>query len=544
MNTFQFIAWISFLTEITLGVYLISQHRKNSVAYIWGLLCLSSSTFHIGLIIFSNTNILNKAVTGWQIANLGAILGPIIHHHFVCNYLNLRKSGQIIFLYALAIVLILVNIMYPMYFLGSLVLAFDTMYYTNRHTASHLYTFMYVFEYWFLLLYSFILLVGAYKKSESDSRRQLKYVIIGSSIGWLGAHSYFIPYINSEIYPYGGFLLGIFPVIISYAILRFRILNIHLIIHNSLIYSLSISIVFITFVTIVLLLEKLSQLMLGYKSMYSSFFAAISIAVAFNPLKNYIQHFIDLRILKKSPIEIAKENQLLLYEASEKEKFKAIATLASGMAHEIKNPLTAIKTFNEYLPKRHMDREFILKFSEITRKEINRINDLVNQLIDYGKPTPPEYSLVDINGLVQNCLDILSSQLIKHKITYSFEADTAEFLSIYADRKLLHQALFNLILNSIDAMPSGGSLDIKLRTIQNQYAQVTLTDTGNGIPKEDLSNIFNPFFTKKDFGTGLGLAIVKSIIESHQGYISVQSQVNMGTTFLLKLPLDAPNQDI
>jgi signal transduction histidine kinase len=218
---------------------------------------------------------------------------------------------------------------------------------------------------------------------------------------------------------------------------------------------------------------------------------------------------------------------------------KSIAILASGMAHEIKNPLTPIKTFSEQLPSRLDDKEFLLKFSKIINKEVDRIDSLVQELLSFAKPSPPQLIETDIHQLIEQTLEFLNNDLIRHKINLNtlFENENG-FINI--DRKQIKQALLNIFLNAIDAMPNGGILTIEtsiIASVAKQSFIIKISDTGCGIKPIDLPHIFDPFFTKKDHGTGLGLSITHEAIKNHNGKIFTKSELGKGTTFKIELPL-------
>jgi signal transduction histidine kinase len=226
------------------------------------------------------------------------------------------------------------------------------------------------------------------------------------------------------------------------------------------------------------------------------------------------------------------ENELLRQEVAKTEKLKTIATLASSLAHEIKNPLTSLKTFTEYLPQKQNDPEFMKKYQEIIPHEISRIDNLIHDLLAFSKPSSPEIKEIRPNNIIQNMLIMMEQRMKSSQIQTIIELNAAT--TIKADPNQLKQALFNLILNALDAMPKGGKLTIKTEE-DSQFYIITIADTGVGIEQEDLKHIFDPFFTKKEKGTGLGLAITQRIIEKHGGKIDVESKINQGTIFTIQL---------
>lgn len=219
------------------------------------------------------------------------------------------------------------------------------------------------------------------------------------------------------------------------------------------------------------------------------------------------------------------------------EQIKVCGEMAVGMAHEIKNPLAGIKVSIEVLLDElnlaDSDREVLVKvISEIKRLEL-----LIKALLNFAKPPKPQFSLVDVQGI----LDTVTSFSLK---TPSFSPimvlkDYDEHLPrIMADPMQLQQVFMNLILNAVEAMPGGGALTLKTSLEKSSHElQIMISDTGKGIEDEEKGKIFQPFFTTKSKGTGLGLAITKRLIEQHGGSIIAEKNHPTGTTFRISFPL-------
>ncbi len=161
---------------------------------------------------------------------------------------------------------------------------------------------------------------------------------------------------------------------------------------------------------------------------------------------------------------------------------------------------------------------------------------MIHQLLDYGKPAPLSIKETDIHKLVNDTIDILNSKFIDQKIGVDKHFLVDQDLRIPVDPNQLRQALLNIFLNALEAMPIGGQLKIETNQSSKDF-EITVSDTGSGISKEDLPQIFDPFFSKKDHGTGLGLSITQSLIENHNGTIEVKSAIGSGAEFKIKLPL-------
>ncbi|MGB2661640.1 MAG: ATP-binding protein, partial [Candidatus Omnitrophota bacterium] len=321
-------------------------------------------------------------------------------------------------------------------------------------------------------------------------------------------------------------------LIMTYAIAKHNLLNINIVIRKGLVYSVLISIITIFYTVIALLVENLFRGIIGYRSLPITIFTITLLVIFFQPLKNRIQKIIDKYFFHGTIDQIDEENIKLREELQKSEKLKAVATLAAGMAHEIKNPLTSIKTFNEYLPSKHKDLNFVNKFNKIVGDEVDRINYIVKQLLEFSKPSELELKETNVTELLDETLDLLNNDFLKHNI--KLEKKYSPLPPLKIDPLQIKQVFLNILLNAIDSMKGGGVITIEAR--ESKEITIAIADTGKGIEKEDLKRIFDPFFSKKEDGTGLGLSVVHGIIEKHGGKISVESAPDKGTCFEIALP--------
>ncbi len=222
-------------------------------------------------------------------------------------------------------------------------------------------------------------------------------------------------------------------------------------------------------------------------------------------------------------------------------KLATIGELASGIAHEIRNPLAGIGAAVEVLAEKssEQDREIV---GEI-RRQIQRLNSTLRGLLDFARPKEPEIVTCDIGELVKPMVALARPDAQKAHINIDADSIT-DLPPICTDPQQIQQAILNILLNGIQAMPHGGTLTIQGEVIEKMLQpghprtlRLAIHDTGVGIPPENLDRIFSPFFTTKHRGTGLGLAITRSIIEKNNGHISVQSEVDNGTTVTLEFPV-------
>ncbi len=223
------------------------------------------------------------------------------------------------------------------------------------------------------------------------------------------------------------------------------------------------------------------------------------------------------------------------------DRLASIGTLASGMAHEIKNPLTALKTFTQLLPKRYNDAEFRHDFSGLAGSEIARIERIVNQLLAFARPAPLMIEQVNLHEIATNAVKLVGPQASRHQVTVR-TALKADPDYIAADKDRLQQVLLNLLLNAIQANADGGWIEVASETEpvteeHEAFIRLDVRDGGSGIPQDILPHIFDPFFTTKGEGTGLGLSVSYNIVAEHKGRLEVQSEAGKGTCFSLYLPV-------
>jgi len=216
------------------------------------------------------------------------------------------------------------------------------------------------------------------------------------------------------------------------------------------------------------------------------------------------------------------------------DKLAMIGQLSAGIAHEIRNPLAGISTTAQVLRGKLDDsqREFI----DVILNEISRLDNIVRELLDFARPVKTYLQSCNVNEIIEKVLVLVTAQFRKIKIKIERDYLKSEASIITADSEQLMQAFLNIILNAVAAMPEGGKLLIKTILVKNNTLQIQFSDTGCGIAKEKIENLFKPFFTTKVQGMGLGLTVTKRIIEQHKGMIKVESQEGAGTTFFVELP--------
>jgi PAS domain S-box-containing protein len=227
------------------------------------------------------------------------------------------------------------------------------------------------------------------------------------------------------------------------------------------------------------------------------------------------------------------------------DRLAALGTLAAGLAHEIKNPLTAIMTFSRHIARRFNDERFRQRFQSVVPRELERINAIVDGLLRLARPARLVLAPVHLPPLLEQALDLFAPQIEARGIRVRREWSVG-IPPVPGDAEHLYQALLNLVANAIDAMEEGGTITVSVGWpplaeasggVARDRLVVEIADTGSGIKPEETTNVFNPFFTTKSGGTGLGLAIAHKIIEDHGGTVTFRSVPEQGTVFTVSLPL-------
>jgi len=215
------------------------------------------------------------------------------------------------------------------------------------------------------------------------------------------------------------------------------------------------------------------------------------------------------------------------------DKLAAVGQLAAGVAHEIRNPLTSMKGYAEFLQMDEQDPQR-QEFLEIILDEIDRVNNIVEEFMVLAKPKAVELEEKNIIPIVQNVVSMLKFEARKRNVKLEFDADE-DIVQIECDENRLKQVFLNFIKNGIEAMPDGGDLRVTTE-IQDENVLISIKDTGVGISPDTLKKIGEPFYTTKKNGNGLGLMVSFKIIESHNGKVYIESEQNKGTTFKILLP--------
>ncbi len=267
----------------------------------------------------------------------------------------------------------------------------------------------------------------------------------------------------------------------------------------------------------------------------------VTVRASASELRDESGHSDGLVILLRDITEVNRlESQL-----RRSDKLAALGTLAAGVAHEVKNPLHAL-SLNLHLLQQEVDpRESstaeVKGYFGILHSELHRIHRIVENFLRFSKPSIPEVQPLDLNGLLERVLSLVAFDAADHGVSIETAFDPT-LQSVPGDEGQLSQVFLNLVINALQAMPTGGVLLLASGN-PTGWAEVAVRDSGEGIEREILPHVFDPYLTTRPRGVGLGLAIAHRIVEGHRGTIDIESEVGKGTTIVVRLPLTRSRAD-
>jgi signal transduction histidine kinase/putative methionine-R-sulfoxide reductase with GAF domain len=263
---------------------------------------------------------------------------------------------------------------------------------------------------------------------------------------------------------------------------------------------------------------------------------AIHNALMYQELKAFSQQMEEK--IQKTTADLKKTEAQLIRS----EKLAALGQLAAGIAHEIRNPLTSINILIHSLRQNISSGESRSEDFKVIEEEIHRINEIVDQFLRFAKPAPPHLERTEVTSIFEEILQLLRPQMEKLRISVQKDFRSVPLITI--DNEQMKQVILNLLMNSIQAMPEGGQFRLEGEVSKDgQWVELSIRDSGVGIPPEDMDKLFDPFFSTKEGGIGLGLSIAHRIIDQHHGKIEVTSNPNEGTIFTVYLPIDQGQED-
>jgi two-component system sensor histidine kinase HydH len=257
----------------------------------------------------------------------------------------------------------------------------------------------------------------------------------------------------------------------------------------------------------------------------------VPLEIGASSLKDENDVFLGNVLLFKDLTEV----RALRREVARSQRLASVGRLAAGVAHEIRNPLSSIKGFATYFKERYPDRPEDQQTADIMIQEVDRLNRVVGQLLEFARPISIKPKTISLEALLNDAVRLIKERAAEKNITVNTR-NTTQINTAWGDPDRINQILLNLFLNAIDAMENGGELDVEISSDDSREICISVSDTGCGISPQDIPRVFDPYFTTKSTGTGLGLAIAHNIAEVMGGRISVESPQDRGTIFRVFFP--------
>ncbi len=265
------------------------------------------------------------------------------------------------------------------------------------------------------------------------------------------------------------------------------------------------------------------------------------LATSFNTMTAALRE--AARTLEQKVAERTRALHIAQAEAARGEKLASVGLLAAGIAHELNNPLTGVLTFSSLLRKKMADGSEEAEDLDLVIRETKRCAAIIRRLLDFAREKTPEKKFADLNALIEETARIIERPAHLADIQISMDLDP-KLPRVWVDADLVKQVVMNMLVNAQHAIEEKGSITVRTRRAPGERVEISIIDTGCGIPEKDLQRIFDPFFTTKGVGkgTGLGLSVSHGIVQAHGGTIEVASKPGEGSTFRVFLPIEPAGQ--
>lgn len=521
------------ITSALLGVFVFLQGPKKRPNQTLALFSLGMALWCFGQ--FMGGIYHDKGLVLWwtRAGLMGAVLVPVFFLHFILSLTGQEqnKRGILIACYIFTLCLALFDLT-PL-FVANVAPVLNYSFYPQPGMLYPVFALFLIF----CFSYSFITLFIAHRKAYGSKRNQLLYVLLAALIGFSGGITAFFPVWAMDLPELSNITLPLYLLITIYAIVKHNLLDISVVIRESLVYSL-LTIIFSGFYALVVLSTNYLLIPLGFASQILTIFAAI---LVFQPLKDRVQRIVDRIFFRgefrfqKAIEDLSQDNKDLMRGLLQADKLASLGAISAGLAHEIKNPLASLKGMTQVLDENLSDPKFIKNYQEMVCRQIDRINSLVEKMLRIGKQQGLSLKNIKIGQIINDTVSLVDSQLKKNGI--EIKINITDEAVIEADQEQLSQVFLNLLLNAMQAMPNGGKIMIRSKIDPSGKVVIEFIDTGKGIAEDQINKIFDPFFTTKEQGTGMGLAVVYRIIKEHKGEIRVESKLGQGTKFIIWLPI-------
>lgn len=497
---------------------------------IWGVFCLAVMMWGLGAYNIGISKNPATALFWWKLAYIGVIFIPIMFTHFTYVFLNRRNDPLILSLYSLGALYLIANL-FTNYFINSVHLMFNQIYFLTPTPLYNSYFALFIF----LVIYSHIILFKEYKMTQGIHKQQIQYFFVASSLGFFGGSFSFLPEYQINIYPYMNLTVSFYPVIMGFAILRYRLMNISVIIAQMLIASLWVFIAARILIADFGSSEQFSNVVL----------LLITIVVGIFLNNSVIKEIKSREEIERLAGDLAKANEELKTLDAAKSEFISLA------GHQLRAPLTAIKGYVSMVIEGSYGK-IEASASEALRRvfiSADQLVKLASELLDLSRIESGRfkyvYARLDFSDIIKKAIEELEEVSKEKGVAIEFLDANKENLKIMADTDKMHEIAINLIDNALKYSKEG-PITIKLEPIYSQYARhlrLSVQDKGIGVAQEELNKLFTKFARTeaarqtRPEGMGLGLYFVKKIAEGHGGRVWAESEgLGKGSKFFVELP--------
>ncbi len=545
MNIFSISGLIIGITSVFLGFFVLLKSKGDRAKKVWAIFCFSVAVWGFGGLKISLITDQLQALFWWRMTYIGIIFIPILFYQFVHLFLELQKRKILYLFYFFGLLFLILEWTpwaYLFFGLNNISLLFDSLYWVYPPTPLFIYFILFWF---FIIIYSHFELYKALKKSSGLKQMQIKYFFLGMVIAFAGGSTCFLPCFGIQLYPVLNIAIPLYVIIITYAILKYRLMDIKLITTQ----------VFSTAIVLVTSIETFNAFNTGS---LENFIVKVSIFIttlifATLLIRSVLKEVRRREEMEKLAFELSKTGKKLHKANKQLKKLdEAKSEFISIASHQLRTPLTAIKGYGSMLLegdfgeiKEEKQRDAIKKMFISNDRLITLVENLLNiSRIESGR-LKFDFEPMQLDVLVKDTCDNLQKVAKERGLYLNFKT-IGKIPIVKADDEKIRQVVINFIDNAIKYTKKGG-IDVTV-SLANGKATCCVQDTGMGVKKEVKSQLFKKFsrgkgaFLVNTEGTGLGLYVAHMMIDAHQGGIWVESDGDgKGSKFCFDLPIGKLN---
>ncbi len=530
MNLFALSGLLTVMTGLPIAIFVYFAGSDKISNRLWAFFVLSVSGYGLATYRIALIDDIGSALFWWRVSMFFVILIPVFFYHYTRHFLNIDNPKTLALVYLSGLFFLILD--FTPYFIHKVIRVFDLFYYNSDPTF--FYT-IFVFWFIFLVFVTHYQLWRFYKSASGEKKNQVAYFFLATAVGFGGGVTNFLPIYGFNFYPILNLAVPLYPIIMTYAILRHQLFGIK---------------VFATgLLTGVILLVLLFQIFFSQTPselvLRSLFFIIVSI-FGILLIRSVLQEVRSREEIERLAKNLEEANEELKKLDAAKSEFISLA------GHQLRAPMTAIKGYASMLiegsfgkvAERSLEAlERIFTSTEILTKLTSELLDLSR--IEAGK-MKYDFKKIDITEIIQNTLNELDMNAKNKNISVKFENDAEKQLRISGDPDKIHEVIINLLDNAIKYSVDKSEVSVRLKLAERnrQNLVVAIKDSGIGIDKKDVGGLFGKFARTEESkkirpdGMGLGLYFAKKIVEDHKGRIWVESEgIGKGSTFFVELPV-------